>query len=139
MRTHGPATRYVAQNLRPGDVMIVDWASNWGFSYYWPGGAVQAHRNNALSMGFTTTARGLDNVVYVPDRLPDHVSAALQTALDRQRLTGLPGRLFIVRSHMTSFDRQVWKDKFAAFGLWAQKVTMDRDPLLSIDVASPRA
>jgi hypothetical protein len=127
------ATRYVAQNLRPGDVVVVDWASNWGFSYYWPRNAVQTHRNKELSMGFTTTVRGLDNAVYVSDRLPDHVSAALQTALDRQRLTGLPGRLFIVRSHMTQFDRRVWKENFSAFGLWAQKVTTDKDPLLEID------
>jgi hypothetical protein len=126
-------TQYVAANMRPGDVTVVDVTSNFGFAYYWPNGDVRLISGDQLYNGFVARVGNARDVVYASGRGETDFRAALREALSLEDAFQEGGRIFVVRSHMKPSDREHWDRAFAELGLHPRAVAGGPDPLLEID------
>ena len=61
---------YIAAHLRPGDVVVVNMLSNWGFAYYWPGGTVDYRRVTTNLPQFLAEIPEQPNILMAADRTP---------------------------------------------------------------------
>jgi hypothetical protein len=107
--------QYVAAHVTPDDVVLVNSTGSFAFSYYWPGGLV-AHTDQSSGQGFRAEAKNLD-AVYAQARSNSAILEALRQAVDRWRAKPSGSRLFIVRSHVTHGEGQMWKLAFEQLGL----------------------
>ena len=127
-------TVYVAQHRKQADVILVNSPGNFGFSYYWPHGTIQAIDFDS-GQGFQARVAGLDAALYVPLRTYDSIYTTLRDADARRRANGAQSRLFIVRTHMSHAESDLWNHAIAALHLRPRKVVIGRDTML---VVGPR-
>jgi hypothetical protein len=104
-------TRYVAAHRRPNDVILVDYAANFGVAYYWPHPHL-AFRHNQSGQAFEVHVVGI-RAVYVEHRTADATLSGLREAVRLWRAAPRGSRLFIVRTHVDDRDRRNWNDAFA--------------------------
>ncbi len=121
---------YVAANMTPHDVILVNDSGSFAFSYYWPHGAITTI-SDASAQGFRAHVRGLD-AMYLPSRTNAAVLEGLQTALARWRAAGPGSRLYIVRSHVEPVEKTAWQRAFAAVHITPRQINVGREPLLVI-------
>jgi hypothetical protein len=108
---------YVAANARPNDVVVVNRLGSYAFSYYWPAG-LTTHLKPAGS--FNAEAKDL-NAVYTVGRTQAEIFDAVREAVERWRAQPRGSRLFIVRSHVSDTEANVWQLAFARLGLHPPK------------------
>lgn len=96
--------RYVAAHAAPGDVILVNLSSNWGFAYYWAAG-VPARRASAAAQGYEAYFPGDRDIVVARTRDSAGVGAALSQALSQHRACG---RIWLIRTHVIATERQAW-------------------------------
>jgi hypothetical protein len=123
----------VAERLRPGDVILVDQAANFGFSYYWPHSHVTFRRDDS-GQGFSTQVKGL-GAIYVQGRTFDDVLGALREANTRLQKSGGQAHLYIVRTHLSGGDVANWHRAFATLGLDPRLERVGNDPLAVLEPA----
>ncbi len=119
---------------RVSDVVLVSSHANWGLAYYWPHGHVLTRRSEKFANGFVAEVADI-NAVYASDRTRATVLLALHKALDRQHHAGSRSRIFIVRSHVESAERDAWSHAFAVLHLRPRSIHLGPEPLLVIDPA----
>ncbi len=68
--------RYVATHATPGDVILVNLSSNWGFAYYWPAGAA-CRADPAVLQGYEAYFPGQPRIIVARGRDLAGVNAAL--------------------------------------------------------------
>jgi len=123
--------RYVAAHAAPGDVILVNLSSNWGFAYYWPVGDPSRRPDSAVLQGYVAYFPDQPRIVVASNRDQAGVDAALARALGRARQHAC-SRIWLVRTHLTTAERQAWRT-----ALRAQKLTdtrVGRDGLSVIGV-----
>jgi hypothetical protein len=108
--------RYVAAHAAPGDVILVNLSSNWGFAYYWPLGAPGRRADPAVLQGYEAYFPGQPRIIVARDRDPAGVSAALTLALARARQHAC-SRIWLVRSHLSGAERAAWTAALRQQGL----------------------
>jgi hypothetical protein len=125
-------TAYVAAHRAPDDVILVNQAGAYAFSYYWPHGSIATPINNEMATGFFAEVDGLD-AVYASGRTDATVLAALREATGRLRAAGPGSRMFIVRSHLNRAEVVAWSNAFATFDLHPRSIHTGVEPLLEVD------
>ncbi len=126
-------TRYVGAHRRPTDVVLVDNAATYGFSFYWPHGGL-AFRHNDSAEGYVVRVLGIPSV-YVPARNAAAVLASLREAVGLWRRAPAGSRLYIVRTHLTGSDVNGWHAAFQTLGLKPHAIAVGVEDLL---VLGPR-
>jgi hypothetical protein len=129
-------TQYVASNLGPSDIVLVNSSANWGFAYYWPHGRVVTRRSAVVANGFLAEVGDID-AVYASGRTRAAVLAALRQALDRQHHNGPRSQIYVVRSHVTISENGEWTHAFAVLHLHPRSICVGPEPLLIIEPARP--
>jgi hypothetical protein len=126
--------RYVAAHAAPGDVILVNLSSNWGFAYYWPTGGPSRRPDPVVLQGYEAYFADQPRIVVASNRDQAGVDTALAQALGQARQRAC-SRIWLVRTHLTTPERQAWR-----IALRAQKLTdtrVGRDGLSVIRVGGP--
>jgi hypothetical protein len=112
-------TRYVSAHDAPGDVIVVNMSSNWGFAYYWPIGRPSRRPDANVVQGYEAYFPDQPRIVVARNRDQAGVSAALThaLALARQRSST---RIWLVRTHVSTPELAAWNAALAADGLSAE-------------------
>ncbi len=108
--------RYVAAHAAPGDVIVVNLDSNWGFAYYWPHGTPARRADPAVLQGYEAYFPGQPRIIVARDRDPAAVNAALSLALARARQHAC-SRIWLVRTHLLAAERAAWTAALRQRGL----------------------
>ena len=98
---------YVLTRAAPGDVILVNAASNWGFAYYWPVARPVTRPDPSDLQGYEAYFPGQPRIIVARDRDPASVAAALGQALARAR-RGRCARVWLVRTHLIPAERAAW-------------------------------
>src|SRR5207248_2402328 len=98
------------------------------FSYYWPHGSIVFKADDS-GQGFRPELSHVP-AVYARGRSYEQILAALDTALARWRAAGGDSRLFIVRTHLDTEERDAWRRAFTEVGVKPHIVFVGSDPLL---------
>jgi hypothetical protein len=98
---------YVAAHAAPGDVILVNLNSNWGFAYYWPHGHPARTPSSAVLQDYVATFPDQPNVVIARDRSPAAITRVWRRAVALVRRH--PGaRIWLIRTHMFGSERRQW-------------------------------
>jgi hypothetical protein len=108
--------RYVAAHAAPGDVILVNLNSNWGFAYYWPTGTPARRADPADLQGYETYFPGQPRIIVARGRDFAGVNAALTLALARARQHAC-SRIWLIRSHVLSAEQAAWTAALRQQGL----------------------
>jgi hypothetical protein len=129
---------YIAQHQRPGDVVVVSLMSQYGVSYYWPGGAPRYFADNTgrFTNGFSTRLAHQPNMVYASWRDLPRTKDALQRALMLAKASSGPVHIWIIRTHVNRGEAAAWKKALADAGVSARAIPVGPEPLLVVDSAS---
>ena len=115
---------YLNAHLRPGDVVIVDYAASYGFSYYWPRANPSYPRDIVGPNVHVAAYPGVSWMIVMRDRQPADVANALAQA--RAKIAAEPrgsrGRIWIVRSHLGQPEWRVWHRDLAGDRVTAIRV-----------------
>lgn len=131
-RTHFPAedvrsqAQYVGGHRTPGDAVVLSAAARYSFAYYWPGRDLVATADDQYQTGFTVRVTDIASVAAATRAYPDIV-AALQAGVADVRGGG---RLWIVRTRMTTDERAAWDRAFAVVHLDARRIKVGPESLL---------
>jgi len=115
VRTRSPFTEdvrsqvaHVAAHRSPGDVILVNSASNWNFGYYWSLDRPQFKDTTTNAAGFVVTYPTRDDIVVCEDRTVAVVRTCFDAALGRasQRQGA---RVWLVRSHVNASEQKAWQ------------------------------
>jgi hypothetical protein len=111
-------TQYVAAHAAPGDVILVNLSSNWGFAYYWPTGRPSMRPDRAVLQEYEAYFPGQPRIVVAFDRDPASVSAALSRAVAQAqaRSRARPDaciRIWLVRTHVSPDELTAWRAALA--------------------------
>jgi len=104
--------RYVFAHAAPGDVILVNAASNWGFAYYWPAGHPGRRRDVSDLQGYVAYFPGQPRIIVARDRDPASVSAALDQSLAQSLARARGGRcarIWLVRTHQSGTEKAAWQ------------------------------
>jgi hypothetical protein len=104
--------RYVFRHAAPGDVILVNAASNWGFAYYWPVGRPGRRPDPRDLQGYQAYFPGQPRIIVARDRDPASVSAALAQSLAQsvaRARHGRCGRIWLVRTHQSRPEKAAWQ------------------------------
>ena len=108
--------RYIAAHAAPGDVILVNLTSNWGFAYYWPAGTPARRADPAVLQGYEAYFPGQPRIIVARARDRAGVSAALSLALARARQHAC-ARIWLVRTHLGGSERAAWAAALRQRGL----------------------
>jgi hypothetical protein len=101
--------RYVAAQAAPGDVVLVNLNSNWGFAYYWPRGQPARRADAAVLQGYEAYFPRQRRIIVAGSRDAAGVNAALSQALARSPAgPSSCTRIWLVRTHLTPPEQAVW-------------------------------
>ena len=127
------AAQFVADNAKPGDIVVVNSSANWGFAYYARHDAVFAVKSDTVATGFVMRVRD-PNVLVADGRDDATVLAIMREAVARQRQAGPASRIFIVRTHLSPPEELAWKNAFvAARRASAHRFALATSPCVSSD------
>jgi hypothetical protein len=111
--------RYVAGHRAPRDVILVDYASNWGFAYYWRQTVPEWHSTSTL--GYVVSYPATQRIVVAADRTSAAIDSVVSQALTMRR--AVPGtRIWLVRSHFRTAESKTWDQLLTAAGLSASRI-----------------
>lgn len=123
----------LATLLQPGDIVVVNMNSSWGFAYYW-------HRSTAVTAPVTSNLQRFimvfpdePNILVAPDRTPAAVDGIMQRAdaAARAARPGATARIWLVRQHIQPVEGQRYSLDAKALGYTATQVVPGLDLLTS--------
>jgi hypothetical protein len=114
--------RYVAAHAAPGDVIVVNLNSNWGFAYYWRRGQPARRVDAAVLQGYEAFFPGQPRIIVERNRDAAGVDAALAQALALVAPHSC-ARIWLVRTHVVAIERAAWtavlrRDGLHRFSRW---------------------
>ena len=107
---------YIAAHLRPGDVVVVNMLSNWGFAYYWPGGTVDYRRVTTNLPQFLAEIPEQPNILMAADRTPTAIDQVMARAAALVAARGSGARVWLVHQHYVAPERDEYVAAIAAHG-----------------------
>lgn len=123
----------LATLLRPGDIVVVNMNSNWGFAYYWD-------RSRAVTVPATSNLQRFimvfpdeSNILVAPDRTPVAVEGIMQRAdaAARAARPGVTTRIWFVHQHLIQSERDSYGAQFKSLGYSRTLVVPGLDLLTS--------
>ncbi|GGL98750.1 hypothetical protein GCM10011594_18300 [Nakamurella endophytica] len=114
---------------RPGDVVVVNSASNWGFAYYWPIGRPVTAPSADNLQGFVAVFPDQPDILLASDTTPETIDATLNAARTRA-LRHPGGRIWLVHEHMHA-------DQVRATLAWEQLNAVSVQTVGSLDLVQP--
>ncbi len=114
-------TLYVAAHARPGDVILVNMNSNWGFAYYWPVGQPSRRPDPNVVQDYEAYFPGQPRIVVAFNRDASAVAAALSQAVTASRQRSC-SPIWLIRTHVDTTEHAAWRAALRAQGLTASPV-----------------
>jgi hypothetical protein len=115
---------YVAAHAAPGDVIVVNLSSNWGFAYYWPTGTPARRADLAVKQEYEAYFPSQPRIIVARDRDLTAVNAALSQALARARRHTC-ARIWLVRTHVNPSEKAAWASALSEPGQSSTRVGRD--------------
>jgi hypothetical protein len=115
---------YVAGHAAPGDVIVVNLSSNWGFAYYWPTGTPARRADLVVKQEYEAYFPRQPRIIVARDRDLAAVNAALSQALARAKRHTC-ARVWLVRTHMNPSERAAWASALSGQGQSSTRVGRD--------------
>ena len=114
--------RYVAAHEAPGDVIMVNLNSNWGFAYYWRRGQPARRADAAVLQGYEADFPSQPQIIVARNRDAAGVDAAVARALALIRPHPC-ARIWVIRTHLIPAERAAWntvlhRDRLYRFSHW---------------------
>jgi hypothetical protein len=104
---------YVLRHAAPGDVILVNANSNWGFAYYWPVGQPAIRHDDANLQGYEAYFPGQPRIIIARNREPSGIAAAMGQAVARAAHSRC-ARIWVIRTHLTPAERAGWRAAWAS-------------------------
>ncbi len=121
---------YLDSHFRPGDVIIVSYASSYAFAYYYPRANPAFPADPVGPNTHIPAYPGVPWIVVMPNRRAVDVAHALAAA--RARIAAEPagarGRIWIIRSHLQRTEIRAWHRDLA--GDRVSVIRVGPDPIL---------
>ena len=114
-------TLYVADHARPGDVILVNLSSNWGFAYYWPHGRPARRQDPYVAQEYEAYFPDQPRIVVAFNRSNSAVAAALSQALAQSRQRSC-SPIWLIRTHVSTAEYAAWSAALQKEGLTAKPV-----------------
>lgn len=115
-------TAYVAAHLAPGDLVLVNMHSNWGFAYYWPTGSPAIQPVTSNLQRFITVFPNQPNIFVATDRTQQAVDDVVDRVAVAARLRGAPARIWFVHQHYSADESRYYAAAFAVHHLQSTTV-----------------
>ena len=113
---------YLSAHLKPGDVVLVNMASTWGFAYYWDKGTPAVEPVTTNLNGFVMVYPKQQNILVATDRSTAAVDAVMDDAVAAAQESGPDARIWFIYQHTIPAELQAYADAAAAHGLDWQSV-----------------
>lgn len=113
--------RYVATHAGPGDVILVNLSSNWGFAYYWPLGQPSRRADSVVRQDYEAYFPGQPRIVVARNRDPAGVDTALSQALALVQHRPC-ARIWLIRTHLIAAERAAWTAALRQQGQSSERV-----------------
>ena len=110
-------TDYIAAHLAPGDLVLVNMHSNWGFAYYWPIGSPAIQPVTSNLQRFITVFPDQPNIFVATDRTQQAVTDVVDRVAAAAALRGAHARIWFVHQHYSLDESRYYAAAFAAHGL----------------------
>jgi non-canonical purine NTP pyrophosphatase (RdgB/HAM1 family) len=106
---------YLNENIRPGDIIIVDYTGSYGLAYYDHNLRPVFVHDSFPSQGFIPQFPSDNEVVVMPNRQAVDVANALATSTAKlnSESPGHRGRIWILRTHVDSIETAAWTKDLA--------------------------
>ena len=106
---------YLDQHRQPGDVVIVNSSASFAFAYYDRRVTPDFEHYDGTTTGFLPVYPGVPWLIQMRNRQAADVSAALATAVADvgRQPAGNKGRIWIVRSHVSTGEMSLWQAALA--------------------------
>ena len=109
----------LATQRAPGDVVVVNYTSNWGFAYYWTVDPPSKKHTNTL--GYQVIYPPQKRILIADGRTRPEIVSILNQALTLSRTS--PGsRIWLVRTHIGPTEAEIWAGALRRDGLTASIV-----------------
>jgi hypothetical protein len=107
-------TSTLAARIRPGDVVVVNMHSSWGFAYYWPVGSPGIEPVTTNLQQFVAVFPSQPRILVATDR----TQAAVDTVMARAATmaTGGGARIWFVHQHTNTAELDYYAAAAAAHG-----------------------
>ncbi len=112
-------TRYLAAHHRPGDVIVLNMLSSWGFAYYWPTGTPVRQSVSSNLQRFVTVYPDQPGILVAQGRDAEAVDAVMAKAVATVRPGG---RIWFEFEHTVEPEVAEFQARIAAFQLDAVTV-----------------
>jgi len=131
---------YVAQHYQHGDVVLVSFMSDWGFTYYWPGAdrRYSVDHSGKNSNGFFTRLADRGDVVYAQGRTAADAVGAMRRGLALSRTSLATGRIWLILTHLNEEETTAWKTTLSVFGLRPSYLPVGSETLAFVIARPPR-
>ncbi len=125
---------YAARHYERGDVVVVSYQSDWGFTYYWPGADRRyfADHSGRSSNGFFVRLVDGPVTVYADGSSSRDTTTAMRDGLARARSAEASGRIWIVRTYVNDAERRAWANTFSTLKLTPTVLSVGVEPLLLV-------
>lgn len=120
-------TAYLASNLRPQDVVVVNMLSSWGFAYYWPHGSPSIEPVTSNLQRFVAVFPDRPGIVVATDRTQQAVDDAVSRAAALVAGRGPQTRIFFLHQHLMDGEEGFFTAAFAAHHLRVSPVQQGLD------------
>jgi hypothetical protein len=116
---------FVEKQYRPGDVIIVNYASSYEFAYYYKTPPTGYVPDAGLADGFYPTYSGIPWIIVMNGRGASDVTAALSQAKAELAREGArsTGRIWIIRTHLFTTEADAWQQDLAGGKVTTYKLT----------------
>lgn len=110
-------TGYLAANLRPQDVVVVNTLSSWGFAYYWPHETPAIEPVTSNLQRFVAVFPDRPGILVATDRNQSAVDEVVGRAAALAAARGPQARIFYLHQHLVDSEKGFFAEAFAAHHL----------------------
>lgn len=93
-------TAYLAAHQQPGDIIVVNGSSSWGFAYYWEKGTPALKPTTTNLQRFQTVFPDQPNILVAESAAVPAVDAVMNKAIAAAARTGPKARIWIIYQHL---------------------------------------
>ena len=122
---------YVARNIKPHDIVIVNYIGRYAFGIYWPNArsSFSTDHTGQNPNGFLTEVTNLRNLVYATGRRERHTTPAVRDAVALWRKGPPTATIWLIRNHVQPYEHDAWESSFRQIGVTAKLIELGNEPV----------
>ncbi len=113
---------YLAAHLHPGDIVMMNVLSSWGFAYYWPTGTPAIEPVTSNLQRFVTVFPDQSNILVATDRTTGAVDEVVDRATAAAAKVGPNARIWFIHQHLIGSENTEFRVAIARQGLQTRSI-----------------